>query len=59
MVENFSSTSKDLFFGKAGDLTGDGREHAEVSAPWLTPVDRRGLFWTHLKLDAVSSGQPE
>ncbi|MFI6456992.1 Tn3 family transposase [Streptosporangium amethystogenes] len=32
VVENFNSASKDLFYGKAGDLTGDDREHAEVSA---------------------------
>ncbi|TYB60170.1 Tn3 family transposase [Nonomuraea sp. PA05] len=32
VVENFNPASKDLFYGKAGDLTGDNREHAEVSA---------------------------
>ncbi|MFI0487471.1 Tn3 family transposase [Actinomadura sp. 9N215] len=32
VVENWNSASKDLFYGKAGDLTGDDREHAEVSA---------------------------
>ncbi|TDD53255.1 hypothetical protein E1286_07455 [Nonomuraea terrae] len=32
VVENFNSASKDLFYGKAGDLTGDDREHAGVSA---------------------------
>ncbi|GLY80507.1 hypothetical protein Airi01_087740 [Actinoallomurus iriomotensis] len=32
MVENFNSASKDIFYGKAGDLTGDDREHLEVSA---------------------------
>ena len=32
VVENFNSASKDIFYGKAGDLTGDDREHAEVSA---------------------------
>jgi hypothetical protein len=31
-VENFNSASKDLFYGKAGDLTGDDRENVEVSA---------------------------
>jgi hypothetical protein len=32
VVENFNSASKDLFYGKAGDLTGDDRETVEVSA---------------------------
>ncbi|WP_349498043.1 Tn3 family transposase [Actinoallomurus iriomotensis] len=32
VVENFNSASKDIFYGKAGDLTGDDREHLEVSA---------------------------
>ncbi len=32
VVENFNSASKDLFYGKAGDLTGDDRENVEVSA---------------------------
>lgn len=31
-VENFNSASKDIVYGKAGDLTGDDREHAKVSA---------------------------
>ncbi|MEU8363843.1 Tn3 family transposase [Nonomuraea sp. NPDC048882] len=35
VVENFNSAGKDLFYGKAGDLTGDDREHAEVSVPAL------------------------
>ena len=32
MVENWNSANKDIFYGKAGDLTGDDREHVEVSA---------------------------
>jgi TnpA family transposase len=32
VVENWNSASKDIFYGKAGDLTGDDREHVEVSA---------------------------
>ncbi|MGV9778827.1 Tn3 family transposase [Streptosporangium sp. NPDC003464] len=32
VVENWDSASKELFYGKAGDLTGDDREHVEVSA---------------------------
>jgi hypothetical protein len=32
VVESFNSASKDLFYGKAGDLTGDERENVEVSA---------------------------
>ncbi len=32
VVENFHSAGKDIFYGKAGDLTGDDREHVEVSA---------------------------
>ncbi|MDP9868938.1 TnpA family transposase [Streptosporangium brasiliense] len=31
VVENWDSASKELFYGKAGDLTGDDREHVEVS----------------------------
>jgi TnpA family transposase len=31
VVEIFNSASKDLFYGKAGDLTGDDREHAEAA----------------------------
>ena len=32
MVENWNSANKDIFYGKAGDLTGDDKEHVEVSA---------------------------
>lgn len=32
MVENGNSASKDIFYGKAGELTGEDREHVEVSA---------------------------
>ena len=32
VVENWNSANKDIFYGKAGDLTGDDKEHAEVSA---------------------------
>jgi hypothetical protein len=32
VVENFNSAGKDLFYGKAGDLTDDDRENVEVSA---------------------------
>ncbi|MGW4476253.1 Tn3 family transposase [Nonomuraea sp. NPDC004354] len=32
VVENWNSANKDLFYGKAGDLTGDDRESVEVSA---------------------------
>lgn len=32
VVENWNSANKDIFYGKAGDLTGDDREHVEVSA---------------------------
>jgi hypothetical protein len=35
VVEKFNSAGEDLFYGKAGDLAGDDREHAEVSAPAL------------------------
>jgi hypothetical protein len=31
-MENWNSANKDIFYGKAGDLTGDDREHVEVSA---------------------------
>ncbi|GAA2406040.1 hypothetical protein GCM10010404_75280 [Nonomuraea africana] len=32
VVENWHSANKDIFYGKAGDLTGDDRETVEVSA---------------------------
>lgn len=32
VVENWNSASKDIFYGKAGELTGDDKEHVEVSA---------------------------
>ncbi|MGN9845938.1 Tn3 family transposase [Nonomuraea sp. H19] len=32
VVESWNAASKEIFYGKAGDLTGDDREHAEVSA---------------------------
>jgi TnpA family transposase len=32
VVENWHSANKDIFYGKAGDLTGDDRESVEVSA---------------------------
>ncbi len=31
VVENWNSANKDIFYGKAGDLTGDDKEHVEVS----------------------------
>jgi hypothetical protein len=31
-VENWNSANKDIFYGKAGELTGDDKEHVEVSA---------------------------
>ena len=30
VVENWNSANKDIFYGKAGDLAGDDREHVEV-----------------------------
>jgi TnpA family transposase len=32
VVENWNSANKDIFYGKAGDLTGDDRESVEISA---------------------------
>lgn len=32
VVENWNSANKEIFYGKSGDLTGEDREHAEVSA---------------------------
>jgi TnpA family transposase len=32
VVENWNSANKDIFYGKASDLTGDDKEHVEVSA---------------------------
>lgn len=32
MVENWNSANKDILYGKADELTGDDREHVEVSA---------------------------
>ncbi|MFI7231707.1 Tn3 family transposase [Nonomuraea angiospora] len=32
VVENFNSAGNDLFYGKAGDLTGDDHENVEISA---------------------------
>jgi TnpA family transposase len=32
VVENWNSANKDIFYGKAGDLTGDDRETVELSA---------------------------
>ena len=32
VVENWNSANADIFYGKAGDLTGPDREHAEISA---------------------------
>ena len=32
VVENWNAANKDIFYGKAGDLTGDDREYVEVSA---------------------------
>lgn len=31
-VENWHSANNDIFYGKAGDLAGPDREHAEISA---------------------------
>jgi TnpA family transposase len=32
VVENWNSANKEIFYGKAGELTGDDKEHVEVSA---------------------------
>ena len=32
VVENWNSANADIFYGKAGDLAGPDREHAEISA---------------------------
>ncbi|WP_405148540.1 Tn3 family transposase [Sphaerisporangium sp. NBC_01403] len=32
VVKNWNSANRDIFCGKAGEPTGDGREHVEVSA---------------------------
>ena len=32
VVENWNSATADIFYGKAGDLAGPDREHAEISA---------------------------
>jgi len=32
VIENWNSANKDIFYGKAGELTGDDRESVEVSA---------------------------
>ncbi|MGV9599487.1 Tn3 family transposase [Streptosporangium sandarakinum] len=49
VVENWNSANKDIFYGKAGDLTGDDREHVEVSALALHLVQATiGYLNTHL-----------
>jgi hypothetical protein len=47
VVKNRNSANKDIFYGKAGDLTGDDREHVEV-LPALALRGLSTLFWSHL-----------
>jgi TnpA family transposase len=41
VVENWNSANDKIYYGREGVLTGDDREHAEVSM--LSP-----LFWSHV-----------
>jgi TnpA family transposase len=56
VVENWNSANKDIFYGKAGDLTGDDREHAETSALALHLVQAAIGYLNTVLIQAVLSG---
>ncbi|MFE3455590.1 transposase [Nonomuraea sp. NPDC059194] len=55
VVENWNSANKDIFYGKAGDLTGDDKEHVEVSALSLHLVQAAIVYLNTRMVQAVLS----
>lgn len=55
VVENWNSANKDIFYGKAGDLTGDDKEHVEVSALSLHLVQAAIVYLNTRMIQAVLS----
>ncbi|MCF6468461.1 hypothetical protein FAF44_08670 [Nonomuraea sp. MG754425] len=53
VVENWHSANKDIFYGKAGDLTGDDRESVEVSALALHLVQASITYLNTILIQAV------
>ncbi|GAB3976900.1 hypothetical protein GCM10029978_065080 [Actinoallomurus acanthiterrae] len=58
MVENFNSASKDLFYGKAGELTGDDRENVDVSAFALHLVAATITYLNTLLIQIILKNPP-
>lgn len=56
VVENWNSANKDIFYGKAGDLTGDDREHVETSALALHLVQAAIGYLNTVLLQTVLAG---
>jgi TnpA family transposase/ribosomal protein L17 len=53
VVENWNSANKDIFYGKAGDLTGDDKEHVEVSALALHLIQAAIGYLNTIMIQAV------
>ncbi|MGH7743885.1 MAG: Tn3 family transposase [Candidatus Dormibacteria bacterium] len=53
VVENWNSANKDIFYGKAGDLTGDDKEHVEVSALALHLIQSAITYLNTIMIQAV------
>ncbi|MGH3843499.1 MAG: Tn3 family transposase [Pseudonocardiaceae bacterium] len=53
VVENWNSANKDIFYGKAGDLTGEDKEHVEVSALALHLIQAAIGYLNTIMIQAV------
>jgi hypothetical protein len=53
VIENWDSASKDIFHGKSGELTGEAREGAEMSALVLRLVQAGIGYLTTLRIQIV------
>ncbi|MGP3921216.1 Tn3 family transposase [Nonomuraea sp. 10N515B] len=58
VVENWNSANKDIFYGKAGDLTGDDREHVEVSALALHLV-QAAIVYLNTRMVQIVLAEPK
>jgi TnpA family transposase len=58
VVENWNSANKDIFYGKAGDLAGDDREHVEVSALALHLV-QAAIVYLNTRMVQIVLAEPK
>ncbi|MER5622151.1 Tn3 family transposase [Streptosporangium sp. NPDC002544] len=58
VVENWNSANEGIFYGKAGDLTGDDREHVEVSALALHLV-QAAIVYLNTRMVQIVLAEPK